>query len=289
MEDTGTLDPEEFDESERISKLSASLKRRLQRAASRRASGKGGRRARQLVLYFVGDSLIRNQYQALCRVLTGTQPSIIHGGIDHCKTEEVYVGYTWRSFLDATAIRRLKDEGWPQPDVVYADAGLHQLHLHPYKEMTYLMFEGHLHFEEWLRRTLKAYRKDAPGAKIEVMTPFPVCEEKFVGSWATVVAEAKEHPGQAARPCVDTWVSLDRREAQAQVVCENTLLTRVGSERIATVIRKVVAELQPSLGSELVDLWNLTDGHCDLCGQDGRHYAPMVLQQLAEFFGVNGW
>jgi hypothetical protein len=271
-----------FDEAEALTNLSSRLKGRL------------GRVHKQ-VIYFFGDSLIRNQFVALCGIVNSNKVpdlELDQGGFPHCDSKEVHAVFFYleefRSFTGGL-VKRAMSEGHPVPSIVYLHVGTHLLHLHPARPMSPDMFNNLDDYSWLLQDVLTDFRKAAPLAQLNVMTTFSLCENMYEGDWLRIARKSNSNPSVAAQSCATAMAQHRIKRDVAQDVCEQTFLTRAGSWYIRESVREAVSNLEGWSGALpiIADMWKLTDGRCDLC-DDGRHYNRLVLRQLSTFFTANG-
>jgi len=274
---THPLTQTDFEEAEARTHLSSELKGRLGRV-------------RKQVIYVFGDSLIRNQFMALCGVVNSSEvPG--QGGFSQCDSKEVHALFFYLEeshWYTGGLVKSAISKGYPVPSIVYLHIGTHLLHLAPARPMTPDMFSNLDGYSWMLQDVLKEFRKDAPLAQLNVMTTFSLCENMYEGDWLRIATKSNANPSKAAQPCVTAMAQRRIQKDVAQSVCEQTFLTRAGSWYIRESIREAVSTLEGWSGAPpfVVDMWELTDGHCDLC-DDGRHYNRMVLSQLSVFFAAN--
>mmetsp|Transcript_98051 Transcript_98051/g.255541 ORF Transcript_98051/g.255541 Transcript_98051/m.255541 type:complete len:331 (+) Transcript_98051:76-1068(+) len=275
------LTQNDFDEAEALTNLSSTLKSRL------------GRVQKQ-VIYFFGDSLIRNQFMGLCGLVNSNRVpdlELEQGGFPHCDTKEVYGLFFYLEdfrFFTGGLVKKAISEGHPVPSIVYLHVGTHLLHLHPARAMTPDMFNNLNDYSWLLQDVLKDFRKAAPMAQLNVMTTFSLCENMYEGDWLRIARKSISNPSVAAQPCATAMEQRHIQKDVAQDVCEQTFFTRAGSWYIRESVLEAVSNLEGWSGALpiVADMWKLTDGHCDLC-DDGRHYNRMVLSQLSTFLTAN--
>jgi len=293
-------DPPErwFPISERMTGLSAPLKERLGRAMATKG--------KKLVIYFVGDSLVRMQYLAFCKVATGEFPyadghaGTFQGVVNQslhlrpfsCQSDDVQAVQVFVPFFSASVVSgvtALKRE-YPDPDVIYFSSAMWLLHLHPAQPMHHQMFEWLSSYKDSLRRALEAWNAAMPEARLEVMTPYSICTGKYGGGWRHVADAMAADPERGSMACVDAMVAKAATQAVAKAICKRYPVTDTGVTNIQEDIMEVVQGLPARLrrSTYVVDQHSLTAGHCDRT-RDGRHYGELILPQLNEIFHVSGW
>uniref|UniRef100_A0A7S1PVB3 Uncharacterized protein n=1 Tax=Alexandrium catenella TaxID=2925 RepID=A0A7S1PVB3_ALECA len=286
--DAQVLQPAESLALERMSALSAPL---LERAAAAARNTTRGR----LVIYFVGDSILRYQFARMCKIETGRTPTVKYhdsGATTTCVTNKTYLVYNWNPVLEVGEIIPRMVAEHPAPDVVYFDGGSWLLHMAPYEPMTSLRFQTLQHFQERLTTLFVAWDAVAPRARLEFMTPFTVCTEKLIKKEKRALGRrAEADPRKAARPCVlDVVHEGLATEAVAAPICERFFLNDAGIQNLREASMKTVRELPWPLNesARVVDQYPLTAGHCNM-SEDGVHFMGLIDEQLDVFFSANGW
>lgn len=276
--DAGPLMQSDFDTSEAMNSLSSGLKKRLGRVQKH-------------TIYFLGDSLIRNQYAALCATVSSSKVPDIglgHDGFLYCDSKFVYAVYFYSETFATSLVNDAISKGHPVPSIIYMHVGAHLLHLHPARSMNLQHFSQLYNYTGMLADVLTSFQQSAPLAQMNVMTTFSICESMLNREWADIANISNENPSLAAQPCATAMTQEGIDSDVAQRVCEKSFFTRTGSMYIREQVLQTVSNLKGSskVHTVVADMWKLTDGHCDMC-DDGRHYNRMVLNQLDAFFTVN--
>lgn len=267
--------------------LNASMRERLNGTASSASKPKG----KKPVIYFIGDSLIRFQYQTFCEVLTGVYPNIPHArnDVQNCSSSLGRAVWLLRTMFDPDAVDFIMSAGEPAPTVVYFDSGLWLLHVHPLRKMTSLMFKHITSYVHDLQQTFEAYRKAVPDVGLTVMTPYSVDERKYHSPWYALFELRKRDFAKATQPCITD--TIDEFPSEAKDVCWAFWFDRRGSELIRNKVIHTVLNSQdlPGGPATLIDAWAKSDGHCNEWCKDGRHYLQFAFQTLHELLQKNGY
>lgn len=266
---------------------------------------------------FVGDSLMRYFFEALCQRNASARPHHleIHGCPIRCSQATLTIvqigGSKAMDRVDfpsyhsaATVLPLLNNPGSAAPTLVVLNFGvLHLLHLHPVRPWHVLRFPharceaaqfasadwiGQRTLEQWIGADVAAYRLALPSCtQLVIMTPYIVCEEKYKGAWAEWLRTPR------LQTCGD-WVSgihnvsgahalpLDRN---VQQTCMNSTLTAAGAYDMAERFR-AAAVLHNTL---LLDAAQLSLNHGERrCNKtkDGRHFPGLQNETVVKFKAI---
>jgi len=93
---------------------------------------------RSSVIYFIGDSTIRNQFLAFCCVLRNEQvmPVMTPHKFSTCnnrgRTQATVIAvFAWSPTLRPAMVQRLMGKGYEAPTHIYFNSGIHILHVDP--------------------------------------------------------------------------------------------------------------------------------------------------------------
>jgi hypothetical protein len=277
----GRLTQGNFDDAEAMTQLSSHLRKRLSKRPGH---------VQKHVIYFIGDSLIRNQYAALCAIVNSRKVPDIglgHKGFLRCDSDDLYALFFYTEVFAKAVVKDAISHGHPVPSVIYLHVGTHLLHLHPARPMSLDMFTQLNNYSGMLADVLTSFQQSAPRARLNVMTTFSICENMYSEPWSTIAIRSNQNPSMAAEPCATEITQKGIDKDVAQRVCEQFFFTRAGSLHIRDQVVHA-SDVNGLSGSRavVVDMWKLTDGHCDMC-DDGRHYNRMVLNQLDALFTAN--
>lgn len=194
--------------------------------------------------FFIGDSIVRNQFQGLCLILMGQDAynAKVFGKFDnHCEDENISAHYTTKNHLDETAVSSLIQTSGRQPSAIYWDAAYHSV------------MKGEEHtFDDYpslISKTVESYGQKAPEAKLVFFLSHAVCTK----------------PGAPAKFGDSMFEKVDTLNKQAQTAL-NGLKDGQG--------RPV----------KMVDGWSFTlDRQMCALTTDGRHWNTKVWDELNMF------
>lgn len=215
----------------------------------------------QLTFFFVGDSIVRNQFQGLCLLLNHSVLNPSGSGTftrsdDLCADSHISAHYMFMSHLNETSVSTLLQRSGRQPSAIYWNAAMHSI----------FRSEEAIHsFDNYplrISKTAETYAKDAPDAKLV-----------FFLSHATCIGLGKKKMLQQAGG--------DRTADPLR-------------EKIATLNKQAQTALDGKKDGQgrtvkLVDGFNLTKDPkmCDLT-EDGRHWNMKVWEELNMFLDAIG-
>jgi len=256
------------------------------------------------VIYFFGDSTMRNQWMAFCSIIRDVSGEDIadpspEGGGAVMRLEEnsnvaqrnfcnssigaAFLYHTWEP-MEAGFVEKVMSWGYPAPTGVYLNSGLHVLRgLGPkgaeWNKKRYEDFRG---LEAAYTSTVQRCSEVAPAAKIALMLSHCICEDFFTGAWGQEVADQKKDPVMAARNCTNELIGEGVNAADAQAGCVDSAFTRGGILQLNNRFLAANKGLQ-SKAPAIVDAFSLTDGMCNSTF-DGVHYNFHVLNELSMAF-----
>jgi len=255
------------------------------------------------VIYFFGDSTMRNQWMAFCSIIRDgsgediADPSPEGGGSvmrleenskvatrNFCKSSigAAFLYHTWAP-MEAGFVEKVMSWGYPAPTGIYLNSGLHVLRgLGPkgveWNKERYEEFRG---LEAFYTSTVQRCSEVAPAAKIALMLSHCICEDFFTGAWGQEVADYKKDPVMATRNCTEELVGEGVNAADAQTGCVDSAFTRGGILELNNRLLAANNGLQSK--AAIVDAFSLTDGMCNSTF-DGVHYNFHVLNELSMAF-----
>jgi len=270
------------------------------------------KQAKTPVIYFFGDSTMRNQWMAFCSIIRDgsgddiSDPSPEGGGAvmrleenskvaqkNFCKSSigAAFLYHTWEP-MEAGFVEKVISWGYPAPTGIYLNSGLHVLRgLGPkgleWNKQRYEEFRG---LEAAYTSTVQRCSEVAPGAKIALMLSHCICEDFFTGAWGQEVADYKNDPVKATRNCTNELVGEGVNAADAQKGCIDSAFTRGGILQLNDRLRAANKGLESGglfhrhrEAPAIVDAFTLTDGMCNATF-DGVHYNYHVLNELSMAF-----
>lgn len=242
------------------------------------------RSGRAVMFLFVGDSLIRNQYVGLCRLIqqrkhvehTHTHTHTQCGKDDHeceCTADNMTVRWIWAMRWDTPKIESTAD-------VVYFGSALHQLHLEPARPWG--LYANWKTYETDFQRAAGHYREQHPNAKLVAFFAHSICESKYHGDWQQIAASFEQHVWIAAAPCKQKLSMLVPNISAVESItdCLEGLFLDSGVAHINRRLKYALAQ-NPHIRS--VNGYELTKGRCDATN-DGRHYNELVLDEIDLLF-----
>lgn len=143
------------------------------------------------VMYFIGDSLIRNQALALCAILTNgyVKPKDVNNwSSDHvCESPSANLYFKWAATFNPYAVVTIetilkqsnnplgRKRQWGKPDLIYFDGNLHMAY--KYENSVDQKYNS-TRYGTGAKTLLQSYIGDAPDAQINVFLSHAVCNEK---------------------------------------------------------------------------------------------------------------
>ncbi len=281
-------------------------------------------RAHHEYVVMAGDSTMRNQMIALCLAVQGqwwvaptpeyarTQELLRRG--NHSWGAEVFCGagplnltlaYT-PSIVPITPARRVEDNGWGfTPTALYMSSGLWLMwpeiltsNLPQWDESTYRAWRE---YGPSMQRAASAAVGLAPQAAVAVATTHSLCVHQFGSSMRNIVTQPYLATGacatslQAELPPEEHSLRDPSRPAtfdDLRLDCAEGLRTREAAIGLNGRLRDALAQLP--LGSRaqvrVVDLFNLTDGRCEMnVGNDPMHFHALLFDEVALLLTSLGW
>jgi len=250
-------------------------------------------KAQTPVVYFMGDSTVRNLFAMFCFLLTNSTEvlnSNDHRGMGpSCKNEDSSAFYfsSWESWDDiGEGLQIMLKSNSSQPTSILTNSGLHSLWLPGVREK--LTIEGVnqvVHYKTALKRMLDQFIQVVPQTRIVVMTTHSICESKWHGQLHSAAELVNSEPERAAKPCVDKLKSeaAEITIGEIQQFCTHAFFTRKGVMWLNQYAKDAVKELA-SDRIFMMDAFELTDCQCDYTDfGDGRHYNRLILPELKLF------
>jgi len=242
------------------------------------------------VIYFIGDSTMRNQFLAFCSVLTGEAVTKVDP-YDYyttfvCKAGGHSAVFEWASIFNYTVVDGLLRRGYPTPTVVYVNNGLWILHMEP--SWSWTTVDGYRAWENYeadLQQTLQGYRQAAPQASIVFMNTHSVCEEAYGGDYKRILALYRSNRSVAAEPCVKRLSSMGYFHDDAEEKCVKGFRVDANAQLLNVRLQNTLGKLQ---NVKVVDAHGITRQRCD-CSPDGIHYNALVLEELKHLFVQLHW
>lgn len=274
-----------------------------------------GNQATTQVIFFIGDSTLRQQMDQFCILLGVSLPDRSPGKVITCKGTVsgtaftlVYMGTNTLGWHRPDAIEAMSAVAG-DPTAIYFNGGLHWLHLLPIRDFT----DGVDGFNVWdgAETLVPAFLSAAAKTKATIvfMTNHWICERRFIG-WYHLAISAVHWPnqglGHACRARLEHsefwgWTTFTIALVQNAFgvaseplalnttelgKCERSLHTDFGVELInARVLEAIRAWRGTAEGASVpvrvVDGFSITKGRCDATGvTDGRHYATLIPTEL---------
>jgi hypothetical protein len=247
------------------------------------------------VMYFVGDSTIRNQFLAFCSVLTGhTLEAYSHETTSQPEAEFLLC----TGHFGSQPIRLVSPETpdiaaaarifHAPPDVVYIGLGLWLMWPVPFVRHDWASWGPWASYETTIVGALERIAYAFPPAKVAITTTHSVCKAFTPTTRTTpsecadsVLRQAKERGANMTRAAAARDCKLGFRTRAASVALNDRLHFAVQS----------YGRLRPSARQPaLVDAFALTDGRCDACGHggsadpcepgDGIHFSRLLFDEL---------
>mmetsp|Transcript_78626 Transcript_78626/g.212855 ORF Transcript_78626/g.212855 Transcript_78626/m.212855 type:complete len:335 (-) Transcript_78626:107-1111(-) len=259
------------------------------------------------VIYFFGDSTMRNQWLAFCSIISASSgeeiadPNPEGGAImrleenhkvasrNFCNSTigAAFLYHTWEP-MEPGFVEKVISWGYPAPTGIYLNSGLHILRgLGPrgldWNRQRYEEFRG---LEAAYTATVQRCSEVAPAARIALMLSHCICEDFFTGAWGQEVADYKSDPVKATRNCTSELIGEGVGAADAQAGCIESAFTRGGILQLNNRLLAASKELQGKAPG-IVDAFSLTDGMCNATF-DGVHYNYHVLNELSMAFDAMG-
>lgn len=208
--------------------------------------------------YFVGDSLVRNQFEGFCLLLknkvmmhstveesreywgANLEPkNLMMWGFQSCTDpdNQISAHFAFSGEPNTTALDFLMNRG-PKPSVIYWDGGMWSMDKNHYQ------FYSEERFPQLLKALVQAQKAKAPGAKSVWFGAHKPCDKK---------SYIKIYPG------------LDKK--------------------ISSVNAQAKAALQRE-GYGYVDGWKISSDRCDVSDKQGVHFNRLIFDELQAFFNA---
>jgi len=254
-----------------------------------------GLNAQKPVLYYIGDSTVRNLYVAMCGILNNGKLEwvtmyrnagahrVFEGHVTSCGNENVTAVWldTWKSWPTfSDGLVSMKAEGYPEPTGIVVNSAMHLMQLMPARPFPPGGFEHCRNYASELEQALIQITKISPQANIAVMNAHSVCHSKLTGLYKSVSDLSEKDPAEAARPCVKHFEHVEGIEtAELERICTDCLLTRSGVMALNKQLKGVVEKLKLNK-VRVMDSFGVTDGKCDHTQVgDGRHFNSLILDE----------
>lgn len=259
----------------------------------------------QYVLYIVGDSVLRNQYVALCDAMGGMitgdpeakdprSPSTCSGGLDGRPVLAAFVGaLAW----DTRSVVEMS-RAWPRPSAIYTGAGLWSLWPVPFEQNAawWNTFPRWEDYELELNQTLTTFASFAP--LIVVPTVHSVCDSSYVGDWRTTLKALEANPNMGALPCAQLLLNRNLTSSlpAALDACARGFRRRAAvlelNRRLNATVDAWNSERIAAGGSpaRVFDAFALTDGQCgENVEGDSMHFHKLLPAELMGLMDTLGW
>ena len=243
-------------------------------------------------IYMFGDStIITYQYPQLCKALSAVQTELnetfttcysskynltIVSTLDYSSWDKPIFDQTdfieWTSKITNT-----------EPDVIYFNGGLHDLHLMPYRSWNEVGngYKNWKNAEDIVGKFVKRI-KHQTNALIVFMTAHSICDRKFNDDYKIAFDDIAKNETLISQNCAKWLVnaySLTLWDATHE--CIDGVFTRNG-------IKKLNARILNVLPKEVrvVNAFKITDSQCNHT-RDARHYDSFIInKELKELFRV---
>jgi len=210
------------------------------------------------VVYFIGDSILRNQWEGMCFLMSDHHDiEVAHDDVHMQRTQarddlnSEYRGAcanaqgkmvsTWATSHDPQVVDKLLEAGVPQPDAIYWDAALWiaNKEAHP-------MFAKEV-YEKSMHATIDAYIKAAPRAKLVFFLSHCTCNKGSRHKYKAASAE---------------------------------IIKNVNNMALSVAANRTDGQGRPIL---FVDGYSVTQDRCNMT-DDGRHFNGLILNELSLLF-----
>jgi len=197
--------------------------------------------------FFIGDSIVRNQFQGLCLLLLGQDAynKMGFGKFDgHCADSHISAHFLVSNHLNDTAVSSLIQSSGRQPSAIYWDAAMHSVFRG--EETT---FDN---YPSLVSKTAETYGQKAPNANLVFFLSHATCTK----------------PGSPAKFGASMFEKIETLNKQAQSALDRA---KDGQGRPV----------------KLVDGWSFTlDRKMCSLSPDGRHWNTKVWDELNMFLDV---
>ena len=232
------------------------------------------------LLFMIGDSLMRQQYEFLIGTGKWVEASPRKQGHPQGINLVAYKGLKpgvkwyagWGYNYSVDYFQRMEAK-YGRPTVVYFNDGesdgLHYLHLEPYRKWgngSYWVWKN----AEMLARSFVSNVREAYGRSVIIifMSSHAICESKYTGEYLSAVHLLRKDPAAFVQPCARKFPLKD---------CLEATFTSDGTRLLN---KRVLEALHGQLDGH-VDGFAITEGRCEYTRRgDGRHYLPLVPQEI---------
>jgi len=207
------------------------------------------------VVYFIGDSLVRNQWEGMCFLMNNkTDIDFVHDDVlfpphdvnlQHagaCANAQGTMVHTFSNSHNPELVDKLLEAGAPQPDAIYWDAALWVANANAHPLFAKEVYEKSMH------GTIDAYIKAAPRAKLVFFLSHFTCKGKRKGEYKKATPEIVKNINDMALS-----VAANRTDGQGRPIL-------------------------------FVDGYSLTQDRCEMSSPDGRHFNKFVLDEVSLLF-----
>jgi len=221
--------------------------------------------------YFIGDSLMRNQFQSACLILkeefheiawpneksTFQDAASGRSNTRHppspkmfrCASGSVSFFFRWQTIPTPETVELMMKYGAPEPNVIYWDAALHVAY------PAAAEYFNDTNYPVYVQKTASLYAQTAPTANLVFFLSHAVCH--------------KSHNAKSDR----AWNLC----MQSHTVCPREQVVHI-NDMASNVLEKVVTSRGKTWS--FVDGFKLTDNKCDQ-SVDGRHWNTFAWNELS--------
>jgi len=244
---------------------------------------------REYRIHMVGDSTMRNQWSALCSLLSERklpEPTDLVAS-PPCTGE----GWGYKRLIATGTFNRLKPIVASQMpgilaaatkaynvshfDAIYfGSSALHLLQLFPVRELGDAFYPNAANFEEGISE-MQQVAKSFSSCPI-FQTMHYICDHLYFGTWAKALKD--NYSGDESK----LQNICQKRFPESVGVCMNFSFTSKGSTAVAQIERRGIELAKSAVG--IVDTYAMTYKQC-WASSDGRHYLkllPLFLKALSE-------